>query len=239
MSYVDEGIDQRSEVTYGAVDSLVFYVKRNGANVAVDANSGYVTITDPGGTQKVARVAVTTTAATGKLAYSRTWEATSFELWEDFVALFEWQEAAVVKTDRLYFDVVRTKLECLIDERMVLEQYPDAESHLVALGITDAQRFIKRAWSVMLDRIRTGKNRPSLILDRARLVNPGIEAATARMCRALAKETGDIWHERMIHHFKEYNQLIASLGDLKYDKDEDGLAGNGEVKRMNRRIATV
>lgn len=236
--YSDEGIDQRAEATYNAADSLTYYVKRNGAAVAIDADSGYVTIYDPGGSTKVARVAVTTTTS-GKLVYTRTWESPTFELWEDYVALFEWQESGVTRTDRLFFDVVRSKLECLIDESDMLEQYPDAADHLAALNITDPTRFIKRAWSVMLDRIRSGKNRPSLILDRARLVNPALEGATARMCRALSKETGDIWHERMTHHFREYNALIAGLGDIKYDKDEDGLAGDNDVKRMNRRTATV
>lgn len=240
MSYLDEGIDQRPEILFGAAaDSLVYYAKKDGAAQSIDANSAYVTIRDPGGTQKVARTQVGVTISGGALIFAQAWSSSTYELWEDFQAVWEWTVGGVSYTDRQFFDVVRNKLPCLIDESDLLEQYPDAEEHLLSLKITDASRFIKRAWSRVLDRIRSGKNRPSLILDRSRLVNPALELATAFMCRALMKESGDIWAERMKEHFAEYRELVAGLGDLKYDIDQDGLAGEGEVKRINRRLFSV
>lgn len=240
-SYTDEGIDSRAEIQYGATsDTLTYFAKANGAPQSIDALSAFVTILDPGGSTKVprAQTGIVITAG-GKLTFTQAWASATYELWEDFVAVWEWTVGSVPHVDRQFFDVVRNKMQCLIDESDILEQYPDAQQHLLSLGVANTSRFIKRAWSVLLDRIRSGKSRPSLILDRTRLINPAIEGATARMCRALSKETGDIWHERMIHHFREYNSLIAGLGDLKYDRDEDGLAADNDVKRMNRRTATV
>lgn len=238
MSYVDQGIDQRAEVLSGASDSLVYWAKADGAPITVDPGTGYVTLLDNTGSEKVARAACSI-ASNGKLYVTRTWDVATWLLQEDAVALFEWQVATVPYSDRLYFDVVKNKLLCPIDTSDLLDHYPDLEKHLAAIGETDTKKFIKRAWSTILNRIRSGHNRPSLILDRSRLYDPALELALARCCRALSRKPEDVWGVRKVDHIQDYKAAWAALGELKYDKNEDAVANEGENKRINRRKMTV
>jgi hypothetical protein len=231
MSYANEGIDQRAEVAQGLTDSVGYYVKAAGVLPSIGA-SAFVTILDPGGTEKVARTAATITG--NLLSLSQSW--TGYSLEEDFVAVWEWTVGGIWFADRQYFDVVKTKLPCLVDTSDLEEFYPNLQNHLKALEEnTDAGKFIRRAWSHLMDRLRSGKNRPSLVLDRARLVNPGIQIALWFASEALTRETDDVWDKRAAKHEKRYEALMAGLGELKYDADEDGLASNNETKRVNRR----
>ncbi len=237
MAYANEGVDDRAEVLIGEADTLRMFIKRNGEVIAPEANSVYVTIYDASGTQKVARTQVgVTQAATGALTYARTWDAATFERFEDYKAVWEWTEATVVQKEILFFDVVKTKLPCMVDLSDLQEHYPDIEEHLKQLeDAPEPDKFIRRGWSHLMDRIRSGGNRPSLILDRSRLVNPGVHLALHFACNALAKVPGDIWDMRKAEHFRWYERTFASLGQLKYDIDEDGNASDGETKRINRR----
>lgn len=233
MPYVDEGIDERLEVQLGTTDELKFFVKRDGAAVAPTALSAWVTILDPGGALKVARTQTGVTINGATVLFVQDW--TGYELWEDYVADLEYSIAGRVYKERHFFDVVRCRLRCLVDESDVLEFYPDAEDHLQALKIADASRFIKRAWSEILNRIRAGKNRPSLILDTKRLIPVALHKSLEYMCLALFKELDDVWDKRRSIHEGKVKQAWADLGELKYDRTEDGLAGNNESKRINRR----
>lgn len=246
MAYANEGIDQRLEVLRGAADSLVYFAKANGKPQTIDANSAWVTILDAAGSTKVERTQTGVVIASGgRVTYSRTWAEVDFELWEDYVMEVEYQVSAAVTTDRVFFDVVKTKLPCLIDNSDLLDFYPDLEEHVKSLnqsGISSVDTiagFIRVAWSQMLDRIRAARNRPSLILDRARLVNPGRRLALSIACEALSREEDDQWDKRAAKHEKAYDKLFLGLGELKYDKDEDGLASEEETKRVNRRKFTV
>lgn len=239
MAYANEGIDQRAEVIVGsAAQALVYYAKHEGAPVTVDPATGFVTLLDPAGATLVARAACTI-AALGKLSVSQAYPEATYPLAEDYIALWEWQVGSVAYADRQYFDVVRNKLICPIDTSDVQEVYPDITSHLASVGETDCNRAIRRAWAKLCNRIRAGKNRPALILDRARLVNCALELACAFTARMLSKETDDLWHGRMVEHFKEYHAEFAGLGDLKYDKDEDAVASNDEKTRINRKLFSV
>lgn len=239
MPYVNEGIDQRAEVLIGKADTLTLVVKAGG-QLLTGINSAKVTIMEPSGVVIVAQVNAVVTGSI--LSYTRTWDTgdtKKFELWEDFVAEWEYVTVNGTYTDRQFFDVVRTKLPCLIDVNNLLDYYPDLIQHLAAIEETDADKFCRRAWSLMLDRIRSGKNRPSLILDRSRLVNPGVQKALELVCNALSRDIGDIWSKRKADHKAEYEALRAGLGELKYDRDEDGLAADTDIKRINRRRFSV
>lgn len=238
MAYSNEGIDARAEVLLDATDTLAYYVKKDGTQVTVDPATAFITILDPSGNEKVARTAAVI-AALGKLSYTRTWTLGTFELWEDYVALWEWQVSSVVFTDRQYFDPVKNKLNCLIDTNDLLDIYPDLVSHLGTIGETDASKPIRAAWSMLMDRIRSGKNRPSLILDKVRLVNPARQLAAHFACESLSKEPDDLWDKRAVKHLKFYEMLYGGLGELKYDRDEDGLAAQSETKPINRRTFGV
>lgn len=239
MAYVDQGIDQRAEVLYGATsDTLVYWAKNNGAPVTLDTSSGFVTLSDNGGAEKVARAACSQ-AANGKLYTTRAWASDVWQLQEDAIALFEWQVSGVTFQDRLYFDVVKNKLICPVDTSDLLDYYPDLEDHLAAIGETNTVKFIMRAWGKLLNRIRSGHNRPSLILDKSRLIEPAVELTLYLACRALSRVPEDLWAQRMHDHREDYKVAIAGLGELKYDRNEDGIAEQNEVKRINRRKFTV
>lgn len=241
MAYVNEGIDQRVEVLQSTgEDSLVYWPKANGAAIAPDTvapmapETNFVTVFDPSGVEKVARTAVEI-GDDDQLILTQAWPIATYPLYEDYSALWEFVSDDVSYADRQYFDVVKNKLPCLIDTSDLQEIYPNIANHLGSLGETDASKMVRRAWSVLLDRIRSGGNRPSLILDRARLVNPGLQLAAHFVCSALSRESDDIWDKRQEQHFKLYKELFAGLGTLKYDRDEDALAANSETKELNRR----
>lgn len=239
MSFVDQGTDERAEVVQGAADVLVHWAKLNGAAVTVDPATAYVTLMDCTGSVQVARQ-LATIAANGKLSTPSTvFTTAAWQLQEDAIALFEWQVGAVPYADRLYFDVVLNKLYCPIDTSHLLTLYPDLENHLTAIGETDTTKFIKRAWSKFLRRIRSGHNRPSLILDKVVLVEPVLELSLYLVCRALSRSPDDLWDHRMKAHQEDYKNAVATLGEVKYDRNEDGLAEQNEVKRINRRKFTV
>lgn len=246
MSYMDEGIDQRPEVVLtntlinspSVLDSLVFYIKANGAPVTPDAASAFVTLINDGGAVIAARQAAVI-ATGGKLSLTQNWPEATYPLAEDYCALWEWQVAAVAFADRQYFDCVRSKLPCLIDTSDLQEELPTILDHLAAIGEVDGSKFIRRGWNELLDRIRSGANRPSLILDRGRLVQPAVKLAMAKACRALAKQVDDLWWKRAEQYDEEYDHAWAGLGQLKYDADEDAVASNFDTSRINRRRFTV
>lgn len=243
MAYVDLGIDQRPEVLLNKEDTLQLIVKRNGKLVPLDNVDATVTIMRPTGEVIVAETAADMArVADGMLRYTRTWNEENdlkFELWEDYIAEWKYKVNGSISYDTIFFDVVRMKLPCLIDVNNMLDFYPDLVEHLLAIGESDADKFCRRAWSLMLDRIRSGHNRPSLILDRSRLVNPAVQKALELACDALTKDITDIWTARAAKHLARYNELRSGLGELKYDRDEDGRAGEDDVKRINRRKMTV
>ena len=237
MAYVNEGIDQRAEVALGLSDSLTYYARRDGAPETVSAVT--VRVLSPSGEVLVASTSSGVTTSTNAITFTQTWLSTVYQLWEDYVLELSWTGGGLARSDRMFFDVVKSKLQCPLELNQVQELYPDIASHLAAVGESDCSKAIKRAWSIMLDRIRSGRNRPSLILDRARLVNPALQLATSIVCGWLTRETDDIWDKRCERHLKSYETLMAGLGELKYDKDEDGLAGDDETKAINRRTFSV
>lgn len=235
MSYVNEGVDSKPEVLSATVaDSLSYWVKADGAPAV--PTTPFVTILDPNGTEKVARTAATITGS--KLSLSRTWDLATFPLAEDYIAVWEWTVGAVSYADRTTFDVVKTKLPLLIDTSDVEELYPNISKHLVAVGETDCTKFVRRAWSLILDRIRAGGSRASLIMDRDRLKNPAIQLAAALVNDALCRNPGDVFDQRARRHEKNFEALFAGLGSLTYDKDEDGLSDE-TPQRVNRVRAWV
>jgi hypothetical protein len=150
------------------------------------------------------------------------------------VALFTYVSSGVTYSERVFFDVVKTKLLCQIDHNDLLEAYPDLETHLAAIGETDTTKFIRKAWSEILDRIRAGGNRPSLILEARRLSNAAIELSLSYVAQALEKDPGDLWNDRKKDHRANYTAAWNGLGELKYDITEDGLADTDEETRVNR-----
>lgn len=236
MSYVNEGVDVRAEVQHGLVDSVVYFAKRNGAPINPDNASVWCTLLDRNGGEVVARTqSGVSQNSSGRFAIQASFTSPTWELAEDCIAVWEWQESGTTFSDRQFFDVVKTKLPCLVDTSDVTELYPQIPLDLVSLGETDASKFIRRAWSLMLDRLRSGGGRPSLIIDRARLVNPGVMKAVELITDALSREADDIWERRSLRAGKVYEKLMAGLGELKYDTDQDGTGAEEEKANLDRR----
>lgn len=228
-------LDGKAEVQAGAVDVLRFWPKYDGAPAMLDSGSGFVTILDPSGGVKVARAACTVDTQNSVLSVSRTWNEV---IDEDYIAVWEWTVNAVVFSERDMFDIVKVKLPCMIDTTDLEDFYPDIRQHLNAIAEVDASRFARRAWSMLLDRIRSSGHRPSLVIDRARLVNVGLQCMAALTCNALSRSPGDIWDLRAAGHAKSYEALFSGLGQLKYDRDEDGVSDDVPA-RVNRIRAWV
>lgn len=237
MAYTDQGIDQRAEILSGATDSLVYWPRVEGEPVIPSA--AYVTVYGPSGSELVARVAVTPDTTTGKLALAQAWPLVDYAIDQDYAALWEFTADSVAHADRQFFDVVKSKLPILIDANDLEEVYPNLNAHLKAVGVAEPTRFIRRAWSEMLDRIRGAGYRPSLILERSRLVNPGLQLALKYACGALVRREGDVWDKRFDGHDKSFETLFRGLGSLKYDTNEDATAGDGEPARVNRNRMSV
>ncbi len=239
MAYRNEGIDLRPEIVWKAsADSLIFWPKRD-ADAQGVASSATVEISDPSGAVVVAATPATVQAVTGRLSYSQAWPEADYDLAEDYSALWTWTISSVVYSDRQYFDIVRNRLECLIDTNDLLEIWPNLDKHLVAVGETDATKFVRRAWSHLMDHLKAGGNRPSLVLDRARLINPALQLACYYTAAALTRTDGDLWDKRADNAKEMYTELIGSLGTLKYDFDESGTVEVEEDKRANKRSFSV
>lgn len=239
MSYIDEGIDGRKEVLAGATDSIVFFPKVNGKNVT--PSSATVKVLSQAGAVLVAEQA-TVPGANGRLTFSQPWPEATYPLGEDYVVVWGYTVSGVAYSERMFFDVVRSKLQCQISHTDLLDTYPDLEDSYsgiaTALADGDAEttsaRFIRKAWADILGRIRAGGNRPSLLLDVRRLTNAAIELALHYAAQALEKEPGDLWNGRKVDHRANYEREWSQLGQFKYDFNEDGLADNEEETRVNR-----
>ncbi len=230
MSYIERPADVRAEVLQGATESLVFRPRLDGDPETPD--SAFVTVLDQNGGVKVARASVAP-EADGSLVLTRAWDTSTYPLGEDYCLLWEFTVGSTTTTERQFFDVVKTKLQCPIDTNDLLEDYPTLEQTLKQLQNPDAARFIRRAWSRICGRIRSKGRRPSLILDSQRLANVTLELSLYAICRAVSKEAGDIWSQRMEAHEKNYEVEWNSLGELRYDDDEDGVASTDEKRNVS------
>lgn len=235
-NYVNEGIDQRFEVLVDTADSLVYWPRVDGLRVT--PTSGTFTVESPSASVLAGPTAFVV-GANGQLPISQAWPEARYPIGEDYQTLVTYVVAGVTYSDRIYFDVVRTKLLCLIDDDMLQGVYPDIENHLLGIGETNTAKFIRRGWSQLLDRIRAGGNRPSLILDKQRLINPGIERALQLACFALSKDPADLWDMRAQAHEKRYEEFMKGLGQLRYDLNEDAQADRSEETRVVRRRFSV
>ena len=240
MSYVAQGVTQKAEVQQGSIaDTLAFFARVEGQLVAPTVASAFVTILDPTGATLVARTAATISG--NKLTYSQTWPVATYPLAEDYVAIWEWASNSISYVDRQHFDVVLVRLPCLVDVDHIRDVYPNILVHVLALQTSEAEaaadlvsRFVRTGWSQLLDRLRSGGSRPSLVIDRQRLINPAVQIICAQLCNALAREVDDVWSKRAETHGSNYHKLFEGLGTLKYDSTEDGLASEKEETRVNR-----
>lgn len=231
MAYINEGIHQRAEVLQGATDSIVYFPKVDGVNVT--PSSANVQVLGPSSQILLPETPVTP-GPNGRLTLSQAWPLATYYLSEDYVAIFTFVASSISYSERVFFDVVKMKLLCQISHSDLLNTYPDLESHLLSLNETDTAKFIRRAWSEILDRIRSAGNRPSLLLDVRRLTNAAIELSLHYVAQALEKDTGDLWNSRKADHRAGYNREWGQIGTLKYDFNEDGQADRGEETRVAR-----
>lgn len=239
MAYVKQEITQKPEVQQGAEDSLRYFAANDGE--LQDVEVAYVTILDPNGGIVVERQEVTDYIELNGFFFKQTWETDPYALAEDYAVVWEWTVDGIPYADRQSFDVVFTKLPCLVDVDHIRDVYPNILNHIKALKTDEGEeetdlvaRFIRAAWSRLLDSIKAAGNRPSLILDRTRLMNPAIQLACNSICNALVREQDDVWERRAATHTKNFDALWAGLGTLKYDVVEDGIAGTGETTRVNK-----
>jgi hypothetical protein len=232
MTYIERPVDARAEVLQGeSADSITFTPSLKGYPVV--PSSAFVTVRGPTANELVARAAVTPTA-TGDLVVSQAWPLATYPLAEDYCLLWEFTVDGVAYTQRQFFDVCKTKLFCPITTNELLEHYPNLEQHLKAVGEPDADKFVRRAWAKILNRIRGNGRRAALILDSQKLTQPTIELALHLVAKALAKtaSTDDKWWRLQELHLKQYEVEWGNLGSLKYDIDEDAIASPSENRRV-------
>ena len=231
MSYANEGLDVRAEVTQDATDSLVFMCLVDGIPVA-PTGTPTVEIRDPNASVLVAAVDTTAGTPTGQRVYTRTWSEATFPLGEDFSAIFSFVSGGITYTERIYFDVVRNRMRILLTPSDLLETTPNLAEHLKGIGLTgtdaDLMRFARKGWAHLMNLIRKGGKRPSLILDRARLIEPATEYALAFAFLAMVKRPDDVWRDLAKEHFRLAGEAYSGLGSLRYDIDQDGTTRPGE-----------
>lgn len=233
----NERIDQRIEILQGYGGRLKFQCRVDGEAVEPD-DSPSIHVHEPNGNLLL------TINSNEYSASGDGWYETGVILddqplgdhWS-FVVLFTYQNEEY--QDRTYFDIVRLILRCPVHTDDLIDVYPNLTQHLQALEIPDCVQFIRRAWSKLLDRIRSTGVRPSRITEKERLINPTIELALAFTCQALAREAEDIWDMRSRKHFKDYDTSVAGLGELDHDSNDDGIVDVGEAANVSKRKFTV
>lgn len=252
MTTTDEGSKQRVEVLWnennatGVADTLRYFPRRDGV-LFTDARftnvKGGYTIRDPAGKQidqDMSFDGSVTLKTNGCFEIAKIWDGTSYLLAEDYIV--DWQvrftdanSSEGFYNERQFFDVVRTKLQCMVDHKQLVELFPDLTQQLASIGATDSVAWIRSAWSEVLDRIRSGGHRPSLIMDGTRLRAPTLHLAVSKVADALTREANDVWYGRADVHMKRYEQAWNALGQLKYDFQQTGLASPLETSRVGRR----
>ena len=241
MSRATEAAYYRAEVEQGTdPDTLAYWLPED--------EYPYTTLADVAVTLKSPTGEVLVSAAPGelvegrKLQIARAWPAEPWELREDYIAAWTYTIGGAARSARQFFDVVLHRLDCPVITSDLLEYYPDLLQHLQSVvkppvpgGVNDAAGFIRRAWGLLLDRLRASGHRPALILDRSRLVNPSTNLALNLICEALVKEPGDVWERRSMLHLKNYEILLNNLGRVKYDTNQDGQARPRDVRNAARK----
>jgi hypothetical protein len=255
--FTDEGSQQRAEVLWaetvgatGLLDTLRYFPRRDGVlfnDPRFTLVKGGYTIRDPGGKQLDQDMSFDGSILLkpqGCFEIYKAWDSNTYQLFEDYIV--DWQvrfvDALSGETffnDRQFFDVVRTKLYCTVDDNNLQSYYPDLPLAIQALGVTDTKRWINLAWSQILERVRSGGHRPSLVVDNSRFFNPALHLSLSLVADALSREPDDLWGKRADKHSKRYDEAWNGMGQLKYDYKQIGLADPAEVARINRRGFSV
>lgn len=244
MPFENELQNVRAEVQQGtSLDTLEFWVTIDGEEIGI-GTPFWLTLYDPSGAIIRARTQGNGIGADNdrRMLLTQAWPAATYPLGEDYFAIWEFTFRGANTVERQSFDVVKQKLDCMLGKSVLLTHYPDLENHIRAVlpsaNYNTAQilaPFCRAAWSQLCDRIRSNGKRPSLILDKVRLINPSAELALHMICNALTRDVGDIWDKRSDRHYKNYEVMFGALGELKYDVDEDNVVSPGEVVAVTRR----
>lgn len=221
----------RAEVLSGASDSLVYWPAVDGFLVVPLTGSAYVTVFSPDGAELVARASATTSSE-GRLSVSRTWGVSTFPIQADYFAVWEWQtDDGLSHADRQSFDVVKQKLPVLLSGAHLEEILPRLKERLAELKdpSLSVERFALVGWLQLCEHIRAQGKRPSLIMERDRLVNPARYLALSLACEALEKQPGDLWATRASDYRKLHREFLGLLANVRYDVDEDNTTSPEET----------
>lgn len=225
-------IQARAEVLSGAADTLAYWPAVEGFGVLPTA--AFVTVYNPNGGEVVARTEVTP-ESTGRLALSRTWDTSSSPIDVEYFAVWEFTTPdGLSHADRQSFDVVKSKLPILLKAAHLLARYPNLRKHLESLqnALATPEHFARMGWEDLLERVRATGKRPSLIMERERLIAPARELALSHASGALVKSAGDVWDSRAKAHLEHFSALFGGLGELAYDVDEDNTTGEDEKRNV-------
>ena len=223
----------RPEVNQGAnADALVFWALVDG--LPVKPTSATVEIHDPSGGILVASAAVTPDdSPVGRLALSQAWPVGTYPIGEDYAALWTFTVNSIVYSERVFFDVVRSRLPILVHPKLMTDLQPNLADHLRGIGLDgnedDLRVFAIHGHAHLCDRLRKGGWRPSLVTDRRRLVSAALQYALHFANAAIAKTPDDLFDKRATNAMKLAGEVFDGLGMLRIDKDQDGTTGPGEV----------
>jgi hypothetical protein len=140
---------------------------------------------------------------------------------EDYRFDLTFAVAGVTEMASLYFDLVRSSLECPVDDSVLAELEPDLPRWLAARGAADARSFIQMAWDDIVARIRSTGFRPALVTDRHAFGRACAHRALSLLTQTLIQQPQDKWDRKRELHAAEYDTAWGSLGTLKFSVDPE------------------
>ncbi len=215
MAFVAEGQTQKLEVIRGAAAVTLTYWPR-GDGKLLAATSPTAKVFDPSSVQLATPSA--TVQSDGSIIFSWT-PGAALQLAEDYRYEVTFSVGGVVRSDVVYFDLVRMPLSCPVDQNLLEAIEPDLPKWLAGRNITDASRYIARAWDEIVARIRAAGYRPALVTDRFAFVGAGVELALVKVLTSCIRQPGDLWDRKREIHADDYEAAWSAIGAIKFEDE--------------------
>jgi hypothetical protein len=215
VPFVHEGSRSKLELVRGLAATVAYWPRVDGQLVA--AAAPVVRVYDPAG----ALLAEPAAAVQPNKSVTFDWTPpATADLAEDYRYEIDYTVGGKPRKDVVYLDVCRVSLACPIDQNQLEALEPDLPKWLAARNISDAQRWIVRAWDDILGRIRAAGFRPALVTDRHVFAAAATELALVKVLTTLIRQPDDLWDRKRELHEDDYEAAWAAIGALKFESPD-------------------
>lgn len=214
MTFVLPGQTTKLEVVQGIANTVKYWPRVDGK--LVTATNPSITGLFDAANQQITGAGAASAGGDGSIQFIWT-PAASLYLAEDYRFEVSYTDGTVPRTDRTYFDLVKVKLECPVDDNLLQAVEPNVMKWLAGQGLTSSQQFIQRAWGQIVQRIRGQGYRPALITDRFAFTDSCVSLSLSFICKAQQREDGDVFDKKSAFWAEQYARDWAAIGAIKFE----------------------